>query len=177
MQPGNAASSILIHGATLPTHIMKSSFFIIADRGNVKAFRAEKVPADRPPRMQLVEAFTLTNAHFKTTDVYTDMAGSFPTQTGAGSRQTVQGNSVAEKHYDIEIDRRLVKELAGHITSILRKEAVEWWSFAAPSNIHEAVLAQLEPALRQRLAEQVTSDLVNTPTPELLSHFSSVRAA
>src|SRR5688572_23873030 len=68
---------------------MKSSFFIVANRGNLKAYRAEKVPADRPPRMQLVQAITLPDAHFKPTDIFTDEAGGFPAQTGAGSRQTI----------------------------------------------------------------------------------------
>src|SRR6266511_3156951 len=138
---------------------MKSSFFIVADRGNLKAYRAEKVPADRPPRMQLVEAFTLTEAHLKPTDIFTDEAGAFPAQTGAGSRQTFQ-NSTAERHYEVENNRRLVKQLAQHISSILRQEKVEWWSFAAPSEIHDAIVEHLEPAQRNRIAEHVTSDLV-----------------
>ena len=154
---------------------MKSSFFIVADRGNLKAYRAEKVPADRPPRMQLVQAFTLTEAHFKSTDIFTDEAGAFPNQTGAGGRQGVQGNSIAERHYDVEKDRRLVKQLAQHITSVLRQENIDWWSFAAPSEIHDAIVNQLEPAFRNRIAEHVTSDLVNTPPSDLLDHFSEVR--
>jgi hypothetical protein len=156
---------------------MKSSFFIVADKGNVKAYRAEDTPANRPPRMHLVQAFTLTDAHLKPTDVYTDEAGAFPTQTGAGMRQNFQGNSMAEKHVDIENGRRLVKQLAGHISSILRQEEVEWWSFAAPSEIHEAVLTQLEPVFRDRVAEHVPLDLVNTPPHQLLEHFSAVKAA
>lgn len=155
---------------------MKSSFFIVADRGNVKAYRAEKAPAERPPRMQLVDAFTLTNGHLKATDIYTDMAGGFPAQTGGGSRQTVQGNSVGERHYDVENDRRLAKQLAGHISGILRKEQPGWWSFAAPSDIHDAVLDQLDAATREKIAEHVAADLVNTPPGELLEHFEGVRA-
>ena len=156
---------------------MKSSFFIVADRGNLKAYRAEKVPADRPPRMQLVQAMTLTDAHFKATDIFTDEAGAFPSQTGAGARQAFQGNSTAERHYDVENDRRLVKQLAQHIASIVRQEKVDWWSFAAPADIHDAVVEQLEPALRNRIAEHVTSDLVNTRPSELLDHFSAVRVS
>jgi len=155
---------------------MKSSFFIIADRGNLKAYRAEKVPADRPPRMQLVQAFTFTEAHLKPTDIFTDEAGAFPAQTGPGARQSF-GNSTAERHYEVENDRRMVKQLAQHISSILREEKVEWWSFAAPSEIHDAIVTQLEPGFRNRIAEHVPSDLVNTPPAELLDHFSSVRVA
>jgi hypothetical protein len=155
---------------------MKSSFFIVADRGNLKAYRAEKVPADRRPRMQLVQAFTLTEAHLKPTDIFTDEAGAFPA-SGAGARQSFQVNSTAERHYEVETDRRLVKQLAEHISSVIRQEKVDWWSFAAPSEIHDAVVEQLDPALRNHIAEHVASDLVNTPPPELLDHFSAVRVA
>jgi hypothetical protein len=154
---------------------MKSSFFIVADRGNLKAYRAEKVPADRPPRMHLVETITLAEAHLKTTDIFTDEAGAFPAQTGAGSRQMVQGNSIAERHYDVENDRRLTKQLAQHIGNILRQENVEWWSFAAPSDIHDAIVTHLEPAVRNRIAEHVAADLVKIPASDLLDHFSEVR--
>jgi hypothetical protein len=156
---------------------MKSSFFIVADRGNLKAYRAEKLPSDRPPRMQLVHAMTFTEAHLKPTDIFTDGAGAFPSQTGAGARQGLQSNSTAERHYEVENNRRLVRQLAQRITSILREEKIDWWSFAAPSEIHEAVVEQLEPGLRNRIAEHVASDLVNTPPPELLDHFSAVHVA
>ena len=155
---------------------MKSSFFIIADRGNVKAYRAEQPAGDRPPRMHLVQAFTLTEAHFKGTDMFTDGEGAFPTQTGAGTRQNVKGNSASERHYDIEKDRRLVKQIAQHIAAVLKQEQVEWWSLAAPSEIHDSIVEQLDPALRSRIAEHVAADLVNIPPDNLLGHFSAVRA-
>ncbi|HEX5176381.1 MAG TPA: host attachment protein [Chthoniobacteraceae bacterium] len=155
---------------------MKSSFFIVVDRGNLKAYRAEKVPADRPPRMQLVHALTLAEAHLKPTDIFTDEAGGFPTQTGAGGRQMVQGNSIAERHYDVENDRRLTKQLAQHIGKILRGQDVELWSFAAPADIHEAIVNQLEPSVRNRIAEHVAADLVKIPASDLLEHFTAVHA-
>lgn len=150
---------------------MKSSFFIVADRGNLKAFRAEKVPADRPPRLQLVQAFTLTDAHMKIAEKHTDMAGAFPSGTGGFQ------NSHAERHYNVESDRRAAKQLAAHIHSILTQEQPGWWSFAAPSDIHSTVVDQLDPQWRAKIAEHVDSDLVNTPETQLLRHFSEVRAS
>jgi hypothetical protein len=38
---------------------MNSYFFIVADRGNLKAYRAEEAPAGRSPRVKLVEAISL----------------------------------------------------------------------------------------------------------------------
>jgi hypothetical protein len=156
---------------------MNSSFFITADRGNLKAYRAEKAPAGRSPRLELVEAISLADAHLSVTERFTDEAGSFPTQTGAGSRQTMQGNSIAERHYDIEDDRRIMKQLAKHIGDILHREKPDGWSFAAPAEIHNAVISEVEPSLREQLLERLPRDLVNVPPDQLLEHFSAVRAA
>ena len=131
----------------------------------------------RPRRMELVEGITLAEAHLSVSERFTDGAGSFPTQTGAGPRQTVQGNSIAERHYDIEDDRRSAKQLAKHINEILHREKPSSWSFAAPAEIQQAVLAEVEPALRDQLLERLPRDLVNVPADQLLEHFSNAGAA
>jgi hypothetical protein len=157
---------------------MKSSFLIVADRGNMKAYRVEKVPAGRPPRVAMVQAFTFTDAHLRTSDKLTDQAGRFPVGSTPGQSQGRHQNAIAERtQLDLETDRRLIKEVADSIKTVLSSEQPEHWSFAAPSTIHEAVLSQLEPALRQKLAEQVTADLVNIEPSKLLGHFSLVAAA
>jgi hypothetical protein len=156
---------------------MKSSFLIVTDRGNFKAFRVEKVPADRPPRVALVQAYSMTDAHLKISERNTDLAGRFPVGSTPGQSQGRHQNSIAEQHLDLETDRRLIKEIAAHITEVLQQEQPEAWSFAAPATIHEAVLKELPPKLRQQLAEQVTADLVNIEPNKLLNHFSAVRAA
>jgi hypothetical protein len=155
---------------------MNGSFFIIADRGILKAYRAERAPAGRPPHLKLVETITLAEAHLSVAERFTDEAGSFPTRTGAGPRQTVQGNSIAERHYDIEEDRRTAKQLARHIGDILHREKPSGWSFAAPAEIQEAVISEVEPSLREQLLERLPRDLVKVPPDQLLKHFSAVRA-
>jgi len=155
---------------------MNSSFFIVADRGNLKAYRVEKTPAGRPPRVELVEGISLIEPHLSSSELFTDEAGAFPRQTGGGPRRTMQGNSIAERHYDIEEDRRSAKLLAKHIGDILRREKPEEWSFAAPGDIQESVLAELEPHLRARLSARLACDLVNIPAHQLLDHFTGVHA-
>jgi len=155
---------------------MNNYFFIVADRGKLKAYRAEKAPAGRSPHVELVETISLVEAHLSPTEIFTDEAGSFPTQTGAGSRQTIQGNSIAERHYEIEEDRRSAKQLAKHIEDILRREKPDGWAFAAPADIQEMILAELEPGFVGQLSERLARDLVNIPANEVLDHFSSVRA-
>ena len=156
---------------------MNSNFFIVADRGNLKAYRARKTPAGRPPRAELVEAISLVAAHLSENERFTDDAGAFPAQTGSGSGQTVQANSIGERHYEIEETRRSVKQLAKHIAGILHREKPERWSFAAPAEIQDAVLAELEPRLSSQVSERVARDLANIPPQQVLEHFSAVCAA
>lgn len=160
---------------------MKSSFFIVADRGNLKAYRAEKTPADRGPRLQLVQALSFLQPHSKISEVNTDMAGSFPVgagpASGSGGGNGRHQNSISEKHYDIEFDRRSVKELAGHISTLLKNERPAGWSFAAPAELKDAVIEHLSPEYRNSLVESLSRDLVNIEQSALLGHFSEVRAA
>jgi hypothetical protein len=160
---------------------MKSSFFIVADRGNLKAYRVEKTATDRNPRVQLVQAFSFVQPHLKLIETNSDAAGRFPVgagpASGSGGGNGRHQNSVSEKHYDIEFDRRSVKELAQRIDEVLRAENPGAWSFAAPAELKEAVLDQLAPEQRKLLAESLSRNLVNVDKSELLEHFSEVRAA
>ncbi|RYD72098.1 MAG: hypothetical protein EOP84_23760 [Verrucomicrobiaceae bacterium] len=157
---------------------MKSSFIIVADRGNLKAYRVEKVPNDRPPRVQLVQAFTLTGAHMKISEINTDMAGRFPQGSTPGQSQGRHQNAIAEQHnLPLEIDKRLVKQLAEHITTVLKQEQPGSWAFAAPAMINKAVVSELDPSLAKLLGDNIQSDLVNVEPSHLLEHFQGVRAA
>ncbi len=158
---------------------MKSSFFIVADRGNLKAFRVEKVPTNHAPRLHLVQAFSFVDGHLKVSEMNTDLEGGFPAGGGPPSGQgggMRHQNSTAEKHYNIEHDKRAAKQLAETITELLTQERPGTWSFAAPGEIKEAVLSHLEPGMRKGLAESLSRDLVNVPPQQLLEHFTAVRA-
>jgi hypothetical protein len=63
----------------------------------------------------------------------------------------------------VENNRRLVRQLVQRITLILREEKIDWWSFAAPAEIHEAVVKQLVPG-SAIVSPSMSSDLVNTPS-------------
>ncbi len=154
---------------------MKSSFLVIADRGNLKAFRVEKVTAGRPLRLHLVQSLSLTDAHTKISEKNTDLAGRFPVgggpSSGRGGGMRHQ-NSTSEKHYEIESDKRSAKHLAAEITTILRAEQPTAWSFAAPADINHAILDELDPALRKSLGENLPLDLVHSDPGELLERFT-----
>jgi hypothetical protein len=149
-----------------------SSLIIVTDRGSLKAYRVNETPT-RGPSLQLVQAFNITDAHGRLVDKLSDLAGRFPVSDGAGGRHA---NSIAERtQLATETDRRIHKELADQIVKIVSLNGKEGWSFAAPAEIHAAIVDLLPSAVRDRIVEHVKSDLVKTEPAKLPAHFRSLR--
>ena len=147
-----------------------TSLIIVTDRGSLKAYKVTETP-NRGPHLQLVQAFDTTDAHGRYQDKLTDQAGAFPSGAAPG-----QMNSVAERTgMDTENDRRICKQLADSITEIAERDGKSGWSFAAPASIHSAVVELLPATIRDKIVEQVKSDLVKIEPAKLPGHFRSLR--
>ena len=148
-----------------------TSLIIVTDRGSLKAYRVNETPT-RGPSLQLVQAFNITDAHGRLVDKVSDLAGRFPVSDGRGRH----ANSIAERtQLATETDRRIYKELADQIAKIVSSNGEEGWSFAAPAEIHSAIVDLLPAAVRDRIVEHVKSDLVKTEPSKLPAHFRSLR--
>src|SRR4030081_1957975 len=112
-----------------------SSLIIVTDRGSLKAYKVNETPTGGPS-LQLFQAFNVTDAHGKLTDKLTDLAGRFAVSDGSGVHQA----SIAESKLESETDRRIYKQLADQITKLVNGYDGEGWSFAAPSEIHAAIV-------------------------------------
>ena len=146
---------------------------IVTDRGSLKAYRVNETPT-RGPSLELVQAFNMTDAHGRLVDKVSDLAGRFPVTEGAGAHRGP--SSIAERtHLATEMDRRIQKELADQIAKIVLQNGKDGWSFAAPAEIHAAIVDLLPADVRQRIVEHVKSDLVNIEAARLISHFRSLR--
>src|SRR5207253_4647849 len=94
-----------------------SSFVIVAERGELKAYRVNETPT-RGPSLQLVQAFNITDAHGRLVDKLSDLAGRFPVTNGAGAHRGA--GSIAERtRLENETDRRIYKQLADEIAKIV----------------------------------------------------------
>ena len=150
-----------------------SSLVVVTDRGGLKAYRVNETPT-RGPSLQLVQAFNITDAHGRLVDKVSDFAGRFPVTDGAGSHHGAA--SIAERtQIEVETDRRIQKELADQITKIVSRNGKEGWSFAAPAEIHSAIVELLPPRVRDRIVEHVKSDLVKMEPAKLVSRFRSLQ--
>lgn len=148
-----------------------TSLVVVADRGEVKAYRVDQTP-NRGPSLQLVRAFDITEAHGRYDDKLTDQAGRFPISDG----NPRHANAIAERTaLENETERRICKMLAEQIAQVVQQEAPEGWSFAAPGKIYNSIAEQLPPAVRNRIVEHVKSDLVKIEPIKLQTHFRSLQ--
>ena len=146
---------------------------IVTDRGSLKAYRVHETPT-RGPSLQLVQAFNMTDAHGRLVDKVSDLAGRFPVTEGAGAHRGPA--SIAERtQLATEMDRRIQKELADQIAKIVSQNGKDGWSFAAPAEIHAAIVDLLPAGVRQRIVEHVKSDLVKVEPAKFPNHFRSLR--
>jgi hypothetical protein len=155
-----------------------TSLIITADRGSLKAYRVNET-ANRGPSLQLVQALDFTDAHGRYQDKYTDQAGRFPTGEGASGVAAGMGrhqNAASERQsLETENDRRILKQLAESVADVVKTEATEGWSFAAPSSIHSGIVDLLPQEVRNRIVEHVKSDLVKIEVANLPQHFRSLQ--
>lgn len=150
-----------------------TSLIVVADRGSLKAYKVDETPT-RGPSLRLVQAFDVTDAHGRLVDKVTDQAGRFPVGDGGASGRHM--NAIAERQTLAgEYDRRIYRELADQIANILRRENVEAWSFAAPSEIYSHIVDLLPRNARNQIVEHVKSDLVKIESAKLSAHFRSLR--
>jgi hypothetical protein len=148
-----------------------SSLIIVTDRGSLKAYRVDQTPT-RGPSLHLIQALNITDAHGRLVDKVTDQAGRFPVSDGAGGRHM---NSIAESKLETETDRRIYRQLAEQIAKIVKGDSGQGWSFAAPAEMHTAVVDLLPRDVRDRIVEHVKSDLVKIEPAKLPTHFRSLQ--
>ncbi len=152
--------------------MIPSSLVIVTDRGSLKAYRVSETPM-RGASLRLIQAFDVTGAHGRLVDKVSDLAGRFPVTESAGAHRGP--SSIAERpQLAMEMDRRIQKELADQIAKIVSQNA-DAWSFAAPAEIHAAIVDLLPAPVRQRIVEHVKSDLVKVEPAELVGRFRSLQ--
>ena len=153
-----------------------TSLVIVTDRGSLKAYRVNETP-NRGPSLQLIRAFNISDAHGRYQDKLTDMAGRFPVGDGGGAAGGGRHmNAIAERQgFETENDRRIFKQLAEGIAEVVKEQAAEGWSFAAPTAIHAAIVDLLPRQVRDRIVEHVRADLVNIELAELPQRFRSLQ--
>ncbi|XHR27760.1 MAG: host attachment protein [Chthoniobacteraceae bacterium] len=150
---------------------------VAANLGCLKAFRVAETPT-RGRKLELIDDVEFPEAHIRLHERLTDSAGRFKANAGMGSMGPVtamaRNEALTAEH---EHQKRLIKLVADRIGTVLQQEKPEAWSFAAASEIHQAILRELPKDLRYRALRRVQSDLTKVPGNELLAYFKPAWAA
>lgn len=154
------------HGvAGPPDHYMA-----VIDRAHLRIYRVYTPRAGGSTQFELTESFDLAAGHQQYTDRDTDMAGRFP--GGSGRQQGSGGGTIDERlPMQAEHERRLVAELAQHLTRFFTEHYRSTWDFAAGPGIHQAVLNRLPEPVRRRLEVTLVKELTHQTPAELRAHL------
>jgi hypothetical protein len=147
---------------------MKNTLVVVADLAGLKAYRLDETPVQHTSRLELLQEFNNNGAKARRADVATDASGRFP----RGAAQGASGMSDGERHsLELENRKRLVRQLAGNLSQLLQRGAVDDCYLAASREIHNRLLDELEPAARAMIVRSVRADLTKLDPSQVLTHF------
>ncbi|WP_456432496.1 host attachment protein [Nitratifractor sp.] len=160
------------------------SLIIVADLGELKAYRVKEEMAIDPKddaqtshkhhkgtlidalRPELVLAVDFIDAHKKITEEVTDKVGRNKAPYGAGE-------SGEPHNLKLEIEHRLLKEIADEIMRLVRNENPKRWHLAFPAEHHKALMDRIDPDVREKLDVKIPEDLTKVKPETLLERFGA----
>jgi hypothetical protein len=147
---------------------MKPKLIIVTDLGLLKAYKLDATPQGTP-HLELLEETVLEEAHHRVADQVTDFAG-----RRAGPAAQNWGAPLADDHnIKLEIKRRLVRQLAGHIKRLIEANGQTPCGLAAPKEIHRMLLDELPNPVRARIERALPQDLTKATQKELIAAFTA----
>jgi hypothetical protein len=151
--------------------IMKNTLVVVADLGCLKAYRLGTTP-HHTPRLELLEQHNNTGASARLGELTTDASGRF----ARGAARLAHGMSDGERHnIGLEHRKRLVRQLAGILNRVLRREGIDECYLAASCQIHNLLMDALDPSARAMIVHSVSADLTKFDKSQLLAHLQPDR--
>ena len=160
------------------------SIIIVGDLGELKAYKVYEEVVINPKddaqtshkhnkgtliealRTELVTAVDFVDAHKKITDEVTDKVGRNRAPHGAGE-------SGEPHNLKLEIEQRLLKEIADTIMKIVRDTNPKKWHLAFPAEHNKALLDRIDPDVSGKLGINLSEDLTKEKPEKLLSRFGA----
>ena len=140
---------------------------IAVDLGHFKAY---KVSTDSPgsPKINLVESYDSMEGHGKLGEKLSDEAGRF----GMGGGKNGSAKGYGEPHnIELESEKKTARLIAKDITTIIGREGIKKWWFAAPNKLNSLVIENLGADIKSRMDKNINSNLTNTKKAAILKHF------
>jgi len=150
-----------------------NTLLVVADLSGFKAFKlqAHEPPLEnRSPGLELLEQYDNPHAHGRMGEKVSDSAGRFPRRTGGARAAGAMADG--ERHnIELEARKRLIRDLAGRLNNLVRKQEFDRCFLAASKEINHPLCEQLEPRVRAKIARNIPADLTKFGRAELLRRF------
>ena len=133
-------------------------------------FRAYKLSTDPPgsPKINLVESYDSIEGHGKLSEKVSDGAGRF----GVSGGKNGAAKGYGEPHsMESEAEKKTARLIARDITTVIGREGIKKWWFAAANKLNALVVEQLDSAVKSNLDKNINANLTKTGKSELLKHF------
>jgi hypothetical protein len=147
-----------------------NTLLVVADLGGFKAYKLENNNQfPQSPRLELLEQFDNPEAHGRIGDRVSDLSGRFPRATGPRATSAM---SDGERHnIELESRKRFIRQLAQRLNVLARSPEIDRCFLAASREINRALLEELDPQVRAKVAKNVPADLTKVGRAQILSHF------
>ena len=133
-------------------------------------FRAYKLSTDSPgsPKINLVESYDSIEGHGRLSEKVSDEAGRF----GVGGGKNGAAKGYGEPHnIELEAEKKTAKLIARDITTIIGREGIKKWWFAAANKLNALVVDHLDVAVKSNLDKNINANLTKICKSEILKHF------
>jgi Protein required for attachment to host cells len=141
------------------------TIIIAVDLGHFKAYKVGKTRIGNS-KMQLIESYDSIEAHGTVLDRIAE--GRFRLRGG----KVGNAKGYGEPHnVELEDEKRLIKLVAKDINTILTREKCDGWCLAAPAEINNRILENLQPEVKTKLGKNVICNLTRSRKMEILDRF------
>lgn len=141
-------------------------FVVVLDRAHLRVYQVREEPGVlQDAQFELAESIDFPAGKRRYTAQDTDQAGRF------NSAGQTQGSIDERLPMQEEHQRRVVADLAHFLDSFLSERPNARWDLAAGPALHRPLLDALKPAVKARLRQSVTKDLVHQSPAELRAVF------
>jgi len=149
---------------------MNNKLVVVADLGSFKAYKLDAGSLHSTPRLELIEEINLLDTEVKLPML--NVSGGFHSpMMGKWSA------SAGERHnIELERKRRLIKQVAHYLGSLLRRDGSDGCYFAASKEISHQILAELPRGIRVKIEKIVPCDLTKVEKAELIRRFDLPKA-
>lgn len=147
---------------------MKRIVVIVADTGQLKAYRVEELSLDEKGPLELVQR---RSYKFDRKSHYGHTGGPRNNSRGSGDARSARRASGDQHHTDTELELKAVRTISADINTLLRKDDAEAYCLALPRSIWGPVNAKVDKRYKDKIRTNLPVNLTKATVAALRERF------